>query len=460
METPDCPGCRVLAARVLALEAQVLSLQAQLRDLMDKLKPPTAPQAKALPPGPAKKATGKKRGGQPGHPPRLKTWLPPERVTETIELVPTNCSHSDHPLVAQPTDAPPTRFQVAELPRELVKVTEYRSHERTCPCCNTVTSQPIPAEIRVSTLGPRLVATMSYLVGVQGVSKRGVEEILETVCGIPVSLGTIANTEQSMSEALATPYQEAREAVANAPVKGVDETGWKEGGKKRWLWVAATLHVAVFLIHARRSIDGLVHLLGTLKGQFQTDRWKVYLKHLPEDEHQLCWAHLQRNWATQAERSKSAKELANRWFELHQHVFRLWHHFKENQLTREALQVQMHQPIASMASLLSEGSRHGDVVLARFCSRLLEQQVRLWLFVWAEGVEPTNNHTERVQRRAVLWRRRSFGCQSAKGCRFVERLLTVVETLKLQKRNVLDYLEAAVQAQRSGQQAPKLVLVG
>jgi len=78
------------------------------------------------------------------------------------------------------------------------------------------------------------------------------------------------------------------------------------------------------------------------------------------------------------------------------------------------------------------------------------------LFVTEEGVEPTNNHGERVQRRAVLWRRRSFGCQSASGCRFVERILTTVETLRLQKRNVLEFLQASVVAHRAGSAPPRL----
>jgi transposase len=84
----------------------------------------------------------------------------------------------------------------------------------------------------------------------------------------------------------------------------------------------------------------------------------------------------------------------------------------------------------------------------------------LWTFVVYAGVEPTNNHAERVLRRAVLWRRRSFGCHSADGCRFVERLLTVVQTLRLQQRSVLAFLQDALHAHRSGSQRPRLILEG
>ncbi len=69
-----------------------------------------------------------------------------------------------------------------------------------------------------------------------------------------------------------------------------------------------------------------------------------------------------------------------------------------------------------------------------------------------------NNHAERVLRSGVLWRKNAFGCHSEGGCRFADRMLTVVQTLRLQKRPVLDYLYRAVVAYRSGTPAPALLL--
>ena len=445
---------------MLELEQQVLALSTQLRDLMDKLKPPPKPLEKpSLPPGPGKAPTGRKPGGQPGHPPHLKRWLPPEQVSRIVVHVPTQCPRCAEPLPAeaQAGDPAPTIHQIAELPKVLAEITEHQGHSRTCSCCGTVATQAIPAEVRASTIGPRLLGFMSYLVGVQGVSKRGVEEILETAAGVPISLGTIANTEVEMAAALAVPYQEVRQAVADADVKGLDETGWKENGKKRWLWTAATLTAVVFAIHPRRNLDALKHLLGELAGLFITDRWCVYLEHLPSHRHQLCWAHLRRNWDKQSERTPAAQRLAERWLTLHRQVFALWHRFKNGTIDRETVQQKMNPHIAALTVLYDEGSRSGDAVLARFCTRLAEAIERHWLFVLEDGVEPTNNQAERVQRRAVIWRRRSFGCHSAEGCRFVERLMTAVETLKMQKRNVLDYLEAAIQAHRQQTPAPRLL---
>jgi hypothetical protein len=81
----------------------------------------------------------------------------------------------------------------------------------------------------------------------------------------------------------------------------------------------------------------------------------------------------------------------------------------------------------------------------------------MWLFVTTEGVEPTNNAAERALRPAVLWRRTSFGSQSVAGSMFVARMLTVVTTLRSQGRNVLEYLQDAIGAARSGQPTPSLL---
>jgi transposase len=92
-----------------------------------------------------------------------------------------------------------------------------------------------------------------------------------------------------------------------------------------------------------------------------------------------------------------------------------------------------------------------------FCNNLLALRPAVWRFVVTEGVEPTNNHAERLLRRGVLWRKNAFGSQSESGCRFVERLLTVVQTRRLQGRPVLRYLYEALVAHRNALPAPSLL---
>jgi hypothetical protein len=90
--------------------------------------------------------------------------------------------------------------------------------------------------------------------------------------------------------------------------------------------------------------------------------------------------------------------------------------------------------------LLESGRGGADTKAAAFCENLLDLSPAVWRLVVTEGIEPTNNHAERLLRRGVLWRKHAFGCQSAEGCRFVERILTAVQTLRLQGRPVLRYL--------------------
>jgi transposase len=97
--------------------------------------------------------------------------------------------------------------------------------------------------------------------------------------------------------------------------------------------------------------------------------------------------------------------------------------------------------------------RHGGGV----CAEILKVEAVLWTFARVEELEPTNNATERALRPAVLWRKRSFGCHSEGGCRFVEHLLSAVQTLRLRGRAVLEYLAEALSAHRHGLPAPKLL---
>jgi transposase len=90
----------------------------------------------------------------------------------------------------------------------------------------------------------------------------------------------------------------------------------------------------------------------------------------------------------------------------------------------------------------------------------VKKVIALWNFARVEGVKPTNNHAERTLRPAVLWRKVSFGNRGEAGCRFAARILTTVQTLRLQKRHVLTYLREAMIAYRAGQRAPALVPVG
>jgi transposase len=111
---------------------------------------------------------------------------------------------------------------------------------------------------------------------------------------------------------------------------------------------------------------------------------------------------------------------------------------------------------AEVRALLEQGTGCACAKTAGVCAEILKLEPALGTFASQEGMEPTNNAVERALRPAVLKRKRSFGCHSAAGCRFVERLFSVTQTMRPRQRPVLDYLVEALVAHRHGLPAPEL----
>lgn len=140
-------------------------------------------------------------------------------------------------------------------------------------------------------------------------------------------------------------------------------------------------------------------------------------------------------------------------------LFHVWHRFQAGQLTRTAFQALMAPVQTLVETTLIQGSRCGHPATERTCHDLLAERPALWTFVHTPGVEPTNNAAERALRGYVIWRKLSFGTQSARGNRFLERLLTVITTCRQQQHPVWELLRQAVEAYWFGRPAPPLVTV-
>ncbi len=182
-------------------------------------------------------------------------------------------------------------------------------------------------------------------------------------------------------------------------------------------------------------------------------------------QRQLCWAHLRRDFIKISERPGISKQLGQALVKQQEKLFELWHRVRDGTLSRAEFIAAASLIRAAVQALLQEAAAYEigpkeKTPLAhtvRTCRQLLKVEPAMWLFVTVEGVEPTNNAAERAIRPAVLWRRTSFDSQSVAGSTFVARMLTVVTTVRSQKRNVLEYLTHAICAARSGQPAPSLL---
>jgi transposase len=470
---PQCAGCRerdeVYGAIIAELQARIAALEAEIRELKARLgqnssnssrppssDPPQTPKRVAKPP------TGRKPGGQPGHPGHARTRLPASRVNDVRHYWPATCERCRAPLPQAPQvgDPEPAWHQVAEIPRTPATVTEHQGHGSRCACCGHCTWAEIPPEVRGHGFGPNLAGTVAYLSGVFRGSKRMIAELIETLFEIPISLGTIANLEQEVSAALSASHREAEQVVWTAAVKSADETGWREGGKRRWLWMAATQSVAFFRVCVGRGKAALHELLGeVIEGIVSSDRWSAY-NDVGLALRQLCWAHLKRDFQKWVDRGGIGIGIGQAGLDAARRLFCLWKDFREGRLDRPALQAGLIPVQDDLRAALQTGVSCADPCVHRFCRNVLLVFPALWTFARVEGVEPTNNHAERTLRHAVIWRKVSFGNHCDAGCRFAERILTVVQTLRLQQRSVLEYLRHAVVAHRENTPAPRLCLAG
>jgi transposase len=435
-------------AALEAKEAEIESLKTEVAALRERLgqnssnssRPPSSdpPQASRRA---RREPSGKKQGAQVGHQGAGRALKAVEEVDHVVDLRPLRCRKCGRRLAGD--DPQPARHQVSEIPPAQAAVTEYRRHTLACQTCGVKTEAEWSEEVPKGTFGARLQATIAYLTGRLALSHRETAEALSVLHGVEICVGSISAVQQQVSRALAAPVETAREFVRDQAVNHVDETGWREQSKLSWLWVNATEQVTAFQIAPKRDAATAREVIGRARTSIiTTDRYLGY-SWLATERRQVCWAHLARDFQAISERSGESQELGEALLLQTKEVFRLWHQVTEGTVSRRKFQ-QLIAPVRQrFTELLAAGSECRSSKTRGTCRQMQAVAPALWTFVRMKGVEPTNNAAERALRRAVLWRRKSFGTQSEAGSRFVERILSVVTTLRQQGRNVMEYLTAA-----------------
>jgi transposase len=445
-----------LKAEVAALKERLATLEARLaQNSSNSGKPPSSD-----PPGkrgerPKPKPSGRRRGGQPGHKGHRRELLPPEAVTATEEHFPTTCDACRRGLPRDPCGAP-LRHQVVETPAVKPDVTEYRQHAVRC-ACGHVTRAKLPEGVPRGMCGPRLTAIIGLLTGAHHMSRRSAMTLLSDLLGVRIALGTLSESEERVSDALAVPVEEALEHACKAPVKHVDATGWRQAGQARSLWTIATTLVTVFAITLDGTRDHLRELLTIIRGILVSDRapqfafWAMHLR-------QICWAHLLRKFVAFSEDERPEVAKLGEHLLLFGHVLlHQWHRVRDGTVSRAAFRRDTMALRTCVENLLQQGVDLRLRGVSGSCADILAHRQALWAFIDKAGIEPTNNHAERELRAFVLWRKKSFGSQSDRGSRFAERVMTAVHTLRKQQRNVLAFLTDAVDATSRHQASPSLL---
>ena len=438
---------QILLARIEELECR-LGMNPQNSSM-----PPSSAHPHAKESKPKRKPSGRKRGGQEGHTKHQRTLVPPEQVTETITLKPSHCRRCGWTL--RGIDSEPHRHQVFELPEIRPIITEYQRHRLWCPCCNVSTTAALPDGVPQGQSGPRLVAFTALLMAYFRQSKRRTALFLEALCNIPCSAGLTVKHQNIATKALRGCYERMRRVLPRSDAVAMDETPAKEANRKAWLWTAVTKRFTLFHIADTRKADVVKELLGKdFSGIVTSDRYGGYdwIR-----KQQLCWAHLLRDFQSLIDVGGKAKTIGRRLKEYAQRLFHNWHRYRDGTITRQTMRRNIRKRWWPVYAALEEGTLRLRGKHAGMCQHILDRVDHLWTFLKHDNVEPTNNASERSLRHAVIWRKLSFGTQSASGSRFVETMLSVIETCRQQNRDIFAYVTEAVQSHFHGYPTPKLL---
>ncbi len=445
--------------QVTRLEARIERLEEKLREnSQNSSRPPSAdPPGKAPQP---KRSSARRQGGQPGHEGTTRRLVAESELDEIVDHWPERCAGCGGDLDSSEHDlaGAPHRHQVAELPPIAVQITEHRAQALRCRGCGHRTRAQLSEDVRSSAFGPRLQAAIALLSVRNRVSRRDASELCGELFGCEVSVGSVDAICQRTSGALADPYAELREAVKDAPVLCVDETGWRNAGQRRTLWGALTERFAAFHIAADRHERELPELIGeSFAGIVCSDRWWAY-DSLDPARRQVCWAHLLRDFRRHSEGIADQGRFGEEGLEICRELFCAWESFVDHG-DRERLARELAPLKRRLRALLephrkkSTRNRH----FRTFARNLLKLWPALWTFTEIEGVEPTNNRAERGLRGAVIYRKVSLGSQSEAGERFAERMLSISQTCRLQGRSLFGFLVEALTASSRASPAPSLL---
>jgi transposase len=414
---------QMLRQEIALLCTRVEELEAKLnKNSSNSNKPPStdSPFTVKPPSRPIKKKARKRKGSR-------QQCLRPTEVLEHFPG-PCSCGWAEH---EEPE--PYYVHQVIELPEIELSVRHIILYRGRCCGCGKTVKAHVPFALRTG-FGPRLSAMIVELTGAHGDSRRAVQDFLQSVFALRISQGAIQKITDRVRQAIEPHYETIREVVQRAPVNHADETVWKRKKGVEWLWLLCNSVAAFFLIHKNRSRKAFESLIGDWEGILVSDGYGVYQQWA--HGRQSCLAHLIRRARALAERNNPALSKPGAWA------------YSELRLLcrmakRRPSNGEWNMFYARLLRLIGLYQDRDDE--AGLLARLLRRELdHLWLFLEEQGVSPTNNHAERTLRFAVLWRKRSFGTRVDKGDRFVERILSVRQTCRLQGKRVYPVLVDAM----------------
>src|SRR5450759_2095411 len=292
-DSPAGPTREELIALIAAQAAEIAALKAQIAELERRLglnssnsgKPPSSDGLKK----PARvkslrEPSGKPTGGQKGH--QGETLRQAAEPNNIVDHFPQCCATCDLALTPAMSAGHRAR-QVFDLPDPAaIVVTEHRAHDCWCSTCGARTPALFPEGVNAPVqYGQRIAAFVTYLLHYQLLPEDRLAELMADLFGVKLVAATIARMSQTYAGRLQDFVEALRDLVAGAPVKHMDETGFRIGGKTQWLHVASTALLTFYRVCAKRG-----SLLPNVAGIVVHDHWKPYYM-MPGVLHALCNAH-------------------------------------------------------------------------------------------------------------------------------------------------------------------------
>lgn len=438
------------------LEQSIIHLTATVADLKDrteKLEQKTSrnsqnsnqPPSADLPfkkPEHKKKKAKKKPGGQKGHLGHRQQMLKPTKV---LPVKPTECSCGSKKFIKV---VPYYTHQQIELPQIKLDVIHYILHKGCCGQCGKTVAAKLTKEQRFG-YGVRMSALVAELSGMQGTSRKAVQQFLASVLDVSISTGTIQKVIDRVTCAMEPAYEKIALNARSQKVGYVDETSWFKQGKLHWLWVMVTNSAALFLVHPNRSRKAFDELVQRWQGILVSDNYPLYQQWV--NKRQNCLAHYIRK--ARALSQSTNEQVAGFGEQILSMLQQLCHFAKAPPGSQKWKNFYSQFLLLLM---LYEGADDEAGQLARSLSLAMDT---LWVFLEEHGVDPTNNRSERALRFGVIWRKRCFGSQSDKGTRWVERILSLKETCRLKSKASFPILIELTEAYFKEQQ-PNLAWIG
>src|SRR5712671_7815396 len=414
-ESPSEPSLEELFALIAALHAENAALKARMAELERRLglnssnsgKPPSSDglkkpvRVKNL-----REPSGNKPGGQKGHkgetlrqvaiPDEVVDHFPPACATCGVGLDPdTSVGHSAR--------------QVFDLPKpQPLTVTEHRAHDCECGACGATTRASFPDGVNAPVqYGARITAFAIYLLHYQLLPEKRLAELMADLFGVKVAAATIARMSRTCAERVGNFIETVRDLVAGAPVKHMDETGFRIGGKTQWLHVASTAFLTFYRVCAKRG-----SLLANVIGIVVHDHWKPYYT-MQGVLHALCNAHHLRELKALVEIEKEDWAC------------------KMQRLLRRACHA---TNLARERGIVSRRTGHNLLL------RLATRKQDILRFLNDPTVPFTNNQAERDGRMVKLRQKISGGFRSLQGATDFALIRSFVSTAKKQGWNIIEAL--------------------